>query len=305
MLGLLHIHGDIHHDDNLIHAFLGSVLFDAFLETLIIIPFLFLAYLVMEFIEHKATDKTLALLKRGGKAGPLFGSLFGAVPQCAFSAVASNFYTGRVITLGTLFAVFLSTSDEMLFIMISEGVSATEILTFLAYKVLVGIVVGFVIDAIIRFIAKPKSDAKCEGDFTCNDCHSGILPCAIRHTVKISVFIFAVTLLINTLVFFVGTDNVAIIISKIPVLSHLISAFVGLIPGCATSVALTSLYTSGMISGGVMLSGLFSGAGVGALVLLRVNKNMKENLAIMGALAFVGFLFGLLFDITGIAALIS
>lgn len=305
MLELLHAHGDIEHNDSIIKGLLDSVLLDAFLETILIIPFLFLAYLVMELIEHKATDKTLTFLKKSGKAGPLFGSLLGAVPQCAFSAVASNFYTGRVITLGTLFAVFLSTSDEMLFIMMSEGESVGAILTFLGYKVAVGLVVGFAVDLILRLTRKAKTDIVTENTHSsCEECHSGILPCAIKHTVKISLFIFIITLLINALVFFVGTDNVALVISKIPVLSHFISALLGLIPGCATSVALTSLFTSGMISGGVMLSGLFSGAGVGTLVLLRVNKNIKENFAIMGALVFVGFVFGLAFDLTGLGALV-
>ncbi len=305
MLGLLHAHGAIDHEGGMLMGILDSVLFDAFIETLLIIPFLFLAYLVMEFIEHKATDKTLALLQKGGKAGPLFGSLLGAVPQCAFSAVASNFYTGRVITLGTLFAVFLSTSDEMLFIMISEGVGARTILTFLGYKVAVGLVVGFAVDLILRLARKTKSDIVTEDTRSaCEECHSGILPCAIKHTARISLFIFIITLLINALVFFIGTDTVARVISEIPVLSHFISALLGLIPGCATSVALTSLFTGGMISGGVMLSGLFSGAGVGTLVLLRVNKNIKENLAIMGALVLIGFMFGLIFDLTGLGALV-
>lgn len=301
---LLHAHGDIEHADNLLSALLDGVFLDALIETLIIIPFLFLAYLIMELIEHKATDKTLAFLKKSGKAGPLFGSLLGIAPQCAFSAVASNFYTGRVITLGTLFAVFLSTSDEMLFVMISEGVRATTILTFLGYKLIVGILVGFIVDIVIRAIQGKSEKNEGAGCAPCGECHGSILSCALRHTAKISLFIFIVTLAINALVFFVGTDNVALLISKIPVLSHIISAFLGLIPGCATSVALTSLFTSGMISGGVMLSGLFSGAGVGTLVLLRVNKNIKENLLIMGILVLVGFTFGLLFDITGLGALV-
>lgn len=293
-------------DASVWEGLLTDVLLESVIETVLVVPFLFLTYLFMEFIEHRASVKTLSLLRRSGTAGPAIGGLLGAVPQCAFSAVAANLYTGRVITLGTLIAVFLSTSDEMLLIMISEGVGWQGVLVSLAYKLAVGVAAGFVIDLAARLMRRGKEEVHigdmCEVD-GCH-CERGILRSAIHHTVTITLFIFAVTLVISALVYFIGSDALGELMGKIPVLSHLLSALIGLIPGCATSVALTSLCTHGIISGGVMMAGLFSGAGVGLLVLLRVNKCFKENLKIMGILVAAGFIFGLLFDLTGLSTFI-
>ena len=298
---IAHAHTDV--SGNIFEGLLHSVLLDGILETLIIIPFLFLTYLLMEFIEHRAGEKTFSFLKKSGAAGPAVGALLGAAPQCAFSAVAANLYTGRVITLGALISIFLSTSDEMLMIMIGEGVRWQSILLLVGYKIAVGMFVGFAVDITMRLMRHTHDHVHIDG--MCKDegchCERGILRSAIHHTLTVTAFIFAVTIAINTLVFFVGTDMLGDLMSRIPVLSHFLSALIGLIPGCATSVALTSLCTHGIISGGVMLSGLFSGAGVGMLVLLRVNKRWRENLAIMGIIAAAGFIFGLLFDIIGLS----
>ena len=303
---LAHAHGGIDAYENVFEGLLHGVLLDGILETVFIVPFLFLAYFFMEFIEHKASDKTLAFLKSSGKAGPAVGAALGTVPQCAFSAVASNLYTGRVISLGTLLAVFLATSDEMLIIMISEGTNWQGVLISLGYKFAVGLLVGFATDILLRLVGKQNGHMHIEGMCEENGCHceKGILRSAIHHTVTITLFVFIVTLGVNALVYFIGSDTLGEIMSTIPVLSHLLAAFIGLIPGCATSVALTSLCTHGIITGGVMMSGLFSGAGVGMLVLLKVNKRWRENLMIMGVLVAVGFVFGLLFDLTGLSSFI-
>lgn len=301
---IAHAHTEV--GENIFEGLLHGVLIESILETLIIIPFLFLTYLLMEFIEHKAGEKTFSFLKKSGAAGPAVGGLLGAAPQCAFSAVAANLYTGRVITLGTLIAIFLSTSDEMLMIMIGEGVRWQSILLLLGYKVAVGILVGFAIDIAIKLMRRGQPHVHIDGMCDSEGCHCerGIVRSAIHHTLTVTAFVFAVTVAINTLVFFVGTDILGDLMSRIPVLSHLLSALIGLIPGCATSVALTSLCTHGIISGGVMLSGLFSGAGVGMLVLIRVNRSWRENLTVMGILVSAGFIFGLLFDVIGLSALI-
>lgn len=306
MITFLHAHGDTHYDNRWLE-FLNEVLLDGLIHALKILPFLFAAYLLLEFIEHKASDKVLGVLKKSGKAGPLIGGLFGAVPQCAFSAVAANFYTGRVISLGTLIAVFLSTSDEMLPIMISGGAPLGAIFAILGYKVGVGILMGFVIDLVMHLVKKEREeidiDRICETD-NCR-CERGIFLSALHHTATIALFIFIITLAINTLIFFVGTETLGDIVSRVPLLSHLISAIVGLLPGCATSVALTTLGLGGIISGGTMMAGLFSNAGVGILILTRLNKNAKQNLIIMGLLVGIGFVFGLLFDLVGLSALLS
>ena len=283
-------------------SFLSEVLLEGFLDTLKIIPFLFLTYLFMEYIEHKASEKSLSFMKKSGALGPLVGGALGALPQCAFSAVASNLYTGRVITLGTLISVFLATSDEMLPILIAGNSDIKKILIILAYKVTVGITVGFLIDLIIRLFSKKRTeidiDRICEND-NCH-CERGILFSAIHHTLTISLFIFAVTLLVNSLVFFVGIDRLSELGKSAFGLSHLLFSVLGLIPGCATSVAISTLGLHGIISAGAMLAGLFPSAGVGIIILWRLNPSKKENLLIMLSLVAIGFTFGILADLIGI-----
>ena len=286
-------------------GFFDEVILHGIIETLKIIPFLFVAYLIMELIEHKASDKVRASLVKSGAVGPLVGGALGALPQCAFSAVASNLYAGRVISLGTLIAVFLSTSDEMLPLLIGSGAKFGRIAIIIGYKLAIGITVGFIIDLYQRIIRrkarKINVDRLCEAE-GCH-CERGIFLSALIHTAKISLFILITTLVLNCAVFFIGADVLSAILGKLPGISHLLAAFVGLIPGCATSVALTSLAIDGVISDGVMLSGLFSGAGVGLLVLLKVNKSWRENITVMTIISLVGFAAGLLYDILGIGAL--
>ena len=288
-------------------GFLSEVILESLLETLAVLPFLFLTYLFMEFLEHKAGNSTLAFLSKSGSLGPLAGSALGLAPQCAFSAVAANLYTGRVITVGTMLAVFLSTSDEMIFIMLGEGVGFEAILISLGFKLLTALIVGFSIDLLLKLMHRGNHkidiDAMCEN----NGCHCerGILSSALHHTVSVTLFILAVSVSINTLIFFIGTDIIGDTISNLPVLSHLLAAIIGLIPGCATSVALTSLFTHGLISGGVMMAGLLSGAGVGTLILFKVNKSWPQRIFVVCVLVFSGFLFGLLFDLTGLGEIIA
>ncbi len=300
---LLHIHHEVGAHEKDIAAFLSEVLLDGLIDTLKIVPFLFLTYLLMEFIEHKDSQKTLHFLKNAGNLGPLAGGLFGLLPQCAFSAVASNLYTGGVITLGTLLAVFLSTSDEMLPILISGSIPPSKLFIILLYKGAVAILIGFGVDLFLRLVRKKKNeiniDAICEND-NCH-CERGIFYSAIHHTLTITLFIFLVTLLVNSVVFLVGTDKLEALIEAVPYLSHLIFSFIGLIPGCATSVAIATLGAKGIISAGAMLSGLFANSGVGIIILYRLNPRKKENLIIMLILAVCGFVFGLLADLIGIS----
>ena len=306
MIATLHAHGGID-SDNIIDGLLNEVLLDGLLDALKIIPFLFLTYLLMEFIEHKASGTTLVALKKSGTLGPAIGGILGILPQCAFSAVAANLYTGRVITIGTLIAVFLSTSDEMLPMMLSENMSASFIFPILGYKLFVAVLMGFVIDFICKLTNRNKEeiniDEICEND-NCH-CERGIFYSAIHHTLTISAFVFVITLIINALIFFIGTDTIGEALGTVPVLANLIAAFIGLIPGCATSVALTSLGLHGIISTGAMLSGLFSSAGVGILILTRLNKRRKENLMILLLLVAIGFVFGLIADLIGFSTVIS
>ncbi len=295
-MGLLHTH--VHGGEGVL-LFLEEVLLHGLIDTLKLIPFLFLTYLLMEFIEHRAGDRAERFMERAGRFAPLVGGALGAVPQCGFSAAASNFYAGRVISLGTLIAVFLSTSDEMLPILISGDFGIGRAALLVLYKLLVGVLVGFLVDLVLRIMRRGgreiNIDNICEND-NCH-CERGILHSAIHHTVTITLFVLAITVAINTVVYFVGTDVIAEALDGLPVISHVVSALLGLIPNCAVSVALATFYAEGFISVGTMLAGLFSGAGVGILVLFRVNKNVRENLAIMAILVAVGAVFGMLGDV--------
>ncbi len=279
-------------------AFLDEVILHALLDTLKLLPFLFITYLVLEFIEHRAEAQVARLMSKAGMLGPLVGGALGIVPQCGFSTVAANFYTGRVITLGTLIAVFLSTSDEMLPILIAGNVGVAPIMLILVYKVLVGIFVGFAVDLTLRLMGRRQGDTEIE-DMCAGgcDCEHGLFRSSLRHTVSVGLYILMVTLAINMAVFFVGKETLGEIIVDIPVVSHLIASLVGLIPNCSASVLLTNLALEGFIGAGTMLSGLLTGAGVGVLVLLRMNRHPRENAVIIGLLVASGVLFGLLADL--------
>ena len=277
--------------------FIDEVFLHGFIDTLKLVLFLFLTYLLMEFIEHKAADKAADVMKRAGGLGPIAGGVFGAVPQCGFSDAAANLYTGRVISLGTLVAVFLSTSDEMLPIMIAGNIEITGVLLIVVYKCVVGILAGLAIDLAMRFLNHKEQainiDEICDND-NCQ-CEKGILHSALHHTISVSIFVLIVTFAVNALVFFLG-DSLEGGVTDIPFISHILCAVFGLLPNCAASVALTKLAISGIISTGAMMSGLFSGAGVGLLVLFKVNKHHKENLIVLGLLVAIGVVFGMIAD---------
>ena len=261
------------------------------LDSIKILPFLLIAYLIMEFIEHKTTDKTRNAIKKSGKFGPFIGSLLGAFPQCGFSVTATNLYAGRVITLGTLFAVYLSTSDEMLPILLSEGVSGPLILKILGIKILIGIIVGLLIDLVAnKFYKNKKEENKIEDICEHEHCHceESIWKSAIKHTINVFIFILVITLILNIVIECVGENTLAGLVSNKPVLSAIIACGIGLIPNCASSVILTQLYLSNVLGLAVMIGGLLVNAGVGVLVLFKVNHNLKENIKIVVGLYSIG-----------------
>ncbi len=281
----------------MIHA-----LIHAFLDTLRLIPFLFLTYLLLEWIEHKAAQKTADLAAKAGRLGPLAGGLLGAVPQCGFSASASNLYAGGVISVGTLIAIFISTSDEMLPIMISEQISVTRILAILGIKVLCGILIGFAIDLLLRF--EKKSDRKEMISSICEEencrCHDGIFRSSLIHTLQIAFFIFLFSLLIELSIHFIGEDRLSDFAASTGIFAPFVAALVGLIPNCASSVVITELFLGGVISTGAMIAGLVSNSGVGLIILFRVNKDMRANLMITLTVFASGAVVGVLFDLLGI-----
>ncbi len=270
-----------------------DVLLDTLLDSLKILPFLFLAFLVIELIEHKAGEKTLELINRSGRFGPLIGSLLGVIPQCGFSAATSNLYAGGVITKGTLIAVFLSTSDEMLPILISEKAPAALILKILAVKVVVGIIAGFIIDIFLGGRVRKAHIGDLCNDADCH-CEEHLLLSVLKHTAQIFVFVFVVSLALNVAVYFLGEERLSAFILNRPVVGEVLSGVIGLIPNCAASVVITQLYLQGGMSAGALLSGLLVNSGVGILILFRMNRNLKDNLSSLAMLYAFGVAFGII-----------
>ena len=277
-----------------------EVIEETLLDSIKLIPFLFIAYLIMEYIEHKTSKKSRETIKKSGKFGPLIGSFLGIFPQCGFSVVSTNFYAGRVITLGTLISVYLTTSDEMIPIMISEAVPLWTILKILFVKLVIGIAAGFVIDFVLRLINKNKKIEEenivdlCEHDH-CH-CEKGILKSSIHHTLSIFVFILIVTFIINTAIYFIGEENISNILLNKPIFGPIVSSLIGLIPNCASSVIITNMYLKNVINVGTMIAGLLVNAGVGLVVLFKTNKKIKENIAIICLLYIVGVISGIVLE---------
>jgi hypothetical protein len=280
-----------------------EVLLDTLKDSVKLLPFLFIAYFLMEYIEHKTSDKTQKIVEKSGRLGPILGSILGIFPQCGFSAMAANLYAGRIITLGTLIAIFLSTSDEMLPILISEAAPLSIILKIIILKIIVGAIVGFCIDLILQKSAKNKNDRKitevCEHEH-CNCDEEGVFKSSIKHTLNVFVYIFIISLILNAVIYFIGEDTLANLILNKPIIGPIIAGIIGLIPNCASSVLLTKLYLSNVISVSTMLTGLLVGSGVGLLVLCKVNKNVKENTKIILLLYAIGVIVGILFELCGL-----
>lgn len=289
-----------------------EIIEDTLIDAIKLLPFLFITYLLMEYIEHKMKNKSREAIKKSGKFGPLFGSLLGIFPQCGFSVSATNLYSGRVITLGTLIAVYLSTSDEMLPIFISEAVSPITILKILGLKLIIGIIAGFLIDFVIVLLNKEKThnedNNKIEEqsiEHMCDEehCHcneNGILKSTLKHTLNIFIYIVIITFIINLVVYFIGEENIANLLLDKPILGPIISALIGLIPNCAASVIITNMYLQNVISFGSMMAGLLTGAGVGLAILFKTNNIVKENIKIVGLLYFLGMLSGIIIEALGI-----
>ena len=276
-----------------------DAILDAVLDSLKLLPFLFITYLLMEYIEHKTSEKSKNAIKKSGKFGPVIGALFGAIPQCGFSVSATNLYAGRVITIGTLISIYLSTSDEMLPILISSGTNITLIIEILVIKIIIGILAGIIIDLIYtktkKNMEKEEIHTICEHEH-CH-CEEGILKSSIKHTAQIFIFILIASILLNISLELIGEDALASFILDNKILAPVIACFIGLIPNCASSVILTELFTDGIIGIGTLIGGLLVNSGLGIMVLFRVNKNLKENIKIVSILYLIGVLSGIAIEI--------
>ena len=283
----------------------------AFLDTLTLLPFLLVTYLIMEAIEYRASNKTVHAIEKAGAAGPLIGSLIGVVPQCGFSAAAATLWSGRVITVGTMIAVMLSTSDELLPIFIAEQAPLSQLLAILGTKVAVAIIAGFAVDLLLKALrfagdGRVHIHELCEREHCgCDDKHAGswlgVVKSALIHTLQISLFIFILTFLVGIAIEFVGEDALAEFMAGNPVLSVLASALVGLIPNCAASVVIAELFLNGTIGSAALLAGSLTSAGVGLLVLFRTNSRLGQNFLIVCALYVFGAIAGLIMLALGLS----
>lgn len=286
-----------------------EIIEETLIDAIKLLPFLFITYLIMEYIEHKMGKKTKNTIKKSGKLGPVIGSILGIFPQCGFSVSATNLYAGRVITLGTLIAVYLSTSDEMLPIFISEAVSPIIILKILGIKLIIGMIAGSLIDLIVNIFKKNKQEKQndeighmCEEEH-CHCDENGVFKSALKHTLNIFLFIVLITFIINIIVYFVGEETIASWILNKPIIGPMITSLIGLIPNCAASVIITNMYLENVISLGSMIAGLLTGAGVGLAVLFKTNKDnrLKENIGIVVLLYIIGVISGIFIELLGIS----
>ena len=221
-----------------------DVLVDALYETLSLFPYLYFTYLLMEALEHQLQRRSMIYIRRAKQYGSIVGGLLGIIPQCGFSIAAANLYATGLITLGALIAVFLSTSDEMLPLLISGNIGGGLIVQILFIKALFGITAGLAIDKwlpekFIKHKNEPNIHTFCQKEkCQCTD-KKNIWLSAFKHTEKILIFIFIFSLIFNTIFTFGGKDTISDIFGTLPFLSILIAALVGLIPSCYPSVLLT------------------------------------------------------------------
>lgn len=277
-----------------------DIIIDTLIDTLKLLPFLFIAFFIIELIEHKLTTKNKKILTKSKKYGVILGSLLGIIPQCGFSVMATNLYTTRIITLGTLIAVYLSTSDEMLPILLSQNIDISIITKILLIKVIFAIIYGVIIDLVLRRNEKIEKENYqiCDKEH-CN-CEHGILKSAIKHTLNISLFILVMTFIINIIFTYIGEDFLSKIFLKDTIFGPFIASLIGLIPNCGASVVLTELYLNNAMSLSSLISGLLTGSGTALIVLFKGNKNIKENIYIILLLYILGTISGVIIELLNI-----
>ena len=275
-----------------------EIILDTLLDTIKLVPFLLIAFLLIELMEHKLSNKSKKIITKSKKYGPVLGSLLGALPQCGFSVMATNLYVTRIISLGTLISIYLSTSDEMLPILISEKAPFNLILKIILIKLLLGIIYGILIDILFTKVFKTKDKETYEiCDKEHCHCQDYILLSSIKHTIKISLFILFTTFIINILFHYVGEELLSKILLKNNIFGPFITSLIGLIPNCGASVILTELYLNSAISLPALLAGLLSSSGTALLVLFKSNKNIKENIFILSILYIIGVFTGIILEL--------
>ena len=275
-----------------------EIILETLIDSLKILPFLFITFLIIELFEHKFSNKMKNIINKCGKFGPIIGSAVGIVPQCGFSVAATNLYITRVISLGTLIAIYLSTSDEMLPILIAQNASLSTIITILIIKFVSGIIFGFLIDYLFKNKNSKYDYQVCEEEHC--DCKHGIFKSSLKHTFNTFIFLIVASFIVNLLFEYTSESFMNKIFMKDNFLGPFIGSLIGLIPNCGASVALTELFLNNAINLGTCISGLLTGSGVAILVLFKNNKNLKENISILTIMYFIGVLVGIFIELMGI-----
>lgn len=273
-----------------------EIILDTLIDSLKLVPFLLITFILIEIIEHKINNKKI--ITSSGKLGPLFGSLLGIFPQCGFSSAITNLYVTRIVTLGTLISVYLSTSDEMLPIMLSNNVEIGIIIKILLIKVFIGMFSGFIIDLLLRKKEKIEIKELCEHDH-CH-CEHSIFLSSLKHTLNITIFIIIISFLLNLGFEYLGEETIEKLFLKNNIFSSFISSLIGLIPNCGASVAITELYLNNTITFGSCMAGLLTGSGVAILILFKTNKDIKENFKILFTVYGIGVISGIIIDLIGV-----
>ncbi len=274
-----------------------EIINDTIIDILKIIPFLFIAFLIIEYTEHKINHKSTSIIKKAGKFGPILGSILGVIPQCGFSVMATNLYVTRIISLGTLISIYLSTSDEMLLIMMAEKAPIKDILLIITIKIIIGMLSGFIIDLFIKNKQKENYNI-CKHDHC--DCENNFIKSAATHTIKTTVFILIITFILNACFYYIGEDSIKTIFNHNNILTPFISSLIGLIPNCGASVIITELYLNNVLTLAQSIAGLLTNSGVALIILFKSNENLKENIKIISILYMIGVISGLLLEIVTI-----
>ncbi len=281
------------------------------LDSLKILPFLIIAFAILEYFEAKIEEKSSAVMEKAGKTGPLAGALLGLIPQCGFSVIGSNFYAKRIITLGTLIAIYLSTSDEALLVMLTSPKHFPDVLMIMGMKLAIGIFAGYIIDLILR--KKPESeechhchhhDDSCDDEELVGEDHccshtdwKAILKCTFKRTLSVFIFLFVANFAFTYAIEAVGEERLQEFMLTDSIFQPLLTGLIGLIPNCAPSVILAQMYLDGACSLGSVISGLCTSAGAGLIVLFRVNRGFKSNVGITALLYAISAVFGLVIQV--------
>lgn len=276
------------------------------------LPFLVIAFAILEILEAKFEDNSSHLIEKSGKGGPILGALLGLVPQCGFSVIGSNFYAKRVITLGTLIAIYLSTSDEALLVLIANPEYFTDVLLIIGLKFVIGLSAGYIIDLVLRKSSQKQEechhchhhDDSCEDEELIGEEHccshtdwKAIFKCTAKRTVSVFGFLLAIVFLLEVLMHYMGEEKLEAVLLTNSIFQPFISALIGLIPNCAPSVILAQMYINGAISLGSVIAGLCTSAGAGLIVLFKVNKGIKSNIGIVGLLYFISVVAGVIIEL--------